>query len=232
MLNLLRSNPHGRKWLASLSYRFRNPRRVVVGQDNQIQIQTEGNIPLLSNVMFKVYGNQNQIVIHPGVRLSNTKIEIHGDRNQVSLHADCRITGSYLWVEDHDCKLSIGARTVLEKEVKICVTEPQSEIAIGADCLFAYGTMIRSGDSHSIVDLEMNQRINYAESVRIDDHVWVGSNAQILKGVQIGSHSIVAAGAIVTKSIPENSLVVGVPARVQRSQVTWLREKLPKTTMS
>lgn len=50
--------------------------------------------------------------------------------------------------------------------------------------------------------------------VVIGDDVWIGANAVILPGVTIGTHSIVAAGAVVTKDVPEYSLVAGVPAKV------------------
>ena len=50
--------------------------------------------------------------------------------------------------------------------------------------------------------------------VVIGDDVWIGANAVILPGVTIGSHCVVAAGAVVTKDVPDNTLVGGVPAKV------------------
>ena len=52
--------------------------------------------------------------------------------------------------------------------------------------------------------------------VVIEDDVWIGANAVILPGVTIGQHSVVAAGAVVTKEVPPHSLVAGVPAKVIR----------------
>ena len=51
-------------------------------------------------------------------------------------------------------------------------------------------------------------------SVVIGDDIWVGANAVILPGVTIGNHSVVAAGAVVTKDVPPHSLVAGVPAKI------------------
>lgn len=48
----------------------------------------------------------------------------------------------------------------------------------------------------------------------IGKNVWIGSNATILPGVTIGNNSVVAAGAVVTKDVPENTVVAGVPATV------------------
>ena len=50
--------------------------------------------------------------------------------------------------------------------------------------------------------------------VTIDDDVWIGANAVILPGVTIGTHAVVAAGAVVTKDVPAHSIVAGVPAKV------------------
>lgn len=51
-------------------------------------------------------------------------------------------------------------------------------------------------------------------AVVIEDDIWIGANAVVLPGVTIGHHSVVAAGAIVTKDVPPHSLVAGVPAKV------------------
>ena len=53
--------------------------------------------------------------------------------------------------------------------------------------------------------------------VTIEDDVWIGANAVILPGVTIGNHCVVAAGAVVTKDVPDNCVVAGVPARIIKS---------------
>ena len=47
--------------------------------------------------------------------------------------------------------------------------------------------------------------------VRLGDNVWVGDHATVLKGVTIGDNSVVAARSVVTKSVPENVVVAGIP---------------------
>src|SRR5207248_10050585 len=54
-------------------------------------------------------------------------------------------------------------------------------------------------------------------SVKISDNVWIGMNAIVLKGVTIGENSVVAAGAVVTKSVPANCIVAGYPAVVVKN---------------
>lgn len=51
-------------------------------------------------------------------------------------------------------------------------------------------------------------------AVTIEDDIWIGANAVVLPGVTIGQHSVVAAGAVVTKDVPPHSLVAGVPAKI------------------
>lgn len=57
------------------------------------------------------------------------------------------------------------------------------------------------------------RNVTYPSPVIIGDNVWIGSNATILPGVTIGDNSVVAAGAVVTKDVPGNTVVAGVPAK-------------------
>jgi len=57
----------------------------------------------------------------------------------------------------------------------------------------------------------------------IEDDVWIGSGAMILKGVTIGSGAVVAAGAVVTNDVPAHCMVAGIPAKVIRSNLAWSR---------
>lgn len=61
---------------------------------------------------------------------------------------------------------------------------------------------------------------NYDAPVVIEDDVWCGANVTILKGVTIGRGSVVAAGAVVTKSFPPYSIIGGVPARLLKMRFT------------
>ncbi|WP_239984690.1 DapH/DapD/GlmU-related protein [Lentibacillus sediminis] len=54
----------------------------------------------------------------------------------------------------------------------------------------------------------------YADGVTLGKNTWIGSSATILPGVTVGDNAVVAAGAVVTKDVPENTVVAGVPAKV------------------
>lgn len=91
-----------------------------------------------------------------------------------------------------------------------------ASITIGHDAAISSGVTIRDSDNHSI-----NGNAVIAAPIVIEDHVWIGLNATILKGVRIGSGSVVAAGAVVTSDVPRNSLVGGVPAKVIKHDIVW-----------
>jgi acetyltransferase-like isoleucine patch superfamily enzyme len=66
--------------------------------------------------------------------------------------------------------------------------------------------------------LETEKSIKRSQGITIEDDVWVGANATILKGVTIGRGAVIAAAAVVTKHVPPFSIVAGTPARVVRER--------------
>ena len=90
-------------------------------------------------------------------------------------------------------------------------------IEIGKDCAIGRDVVIRSYDGHTIEQ----EGYRISEPIVIEDHVWIGQGAQILKGVHIGKGAIIAAGSVVTKDIPAHAVVGGVPAKVIKENVKW-----------
>lgn len=91
-------------------------------------------------------------------------------------------------------------------------------IEIGQDVAFADGLTIRDSDNHALTSDPGHQK---TAPIRIGNHVWIGLNVTILKGVQIGDGAVIGAGAVVTRDIPPACLAVGVPARVIKKNVRW-----------
>ncbi len=86
------------------------------------------------------------------------------------------------------------------------------EVFIGNNVMIGPNTLI-STVNHPMTPVGRRKHLGIAKKVHIGDDVWIGGNATILPGVHIGNNVIVAAGAVVTKDIPDNTLVGGVPAR-------------------
>ena len=90
-----------------------------------------------------------------------------------------------------------------------------ASIRIGDNCLISYGVHIRTDmHIHSDYRIPINQQGHEEKDITIGDNVWIGYGAQVMSGVSIASNSIVAAGAVVTRDVPEGVVVAGVPARV------------------
>lgn len=87
------------------------------------------------------------------------------------------------------------------------------EIRIGDNVMIGPNTLITTV-GHPLSPLGRRRHLGIAKPVVIGDDVWIGGNCTILPGVTIGHNAVVAAGAVVTKDVPDNCVVGGVPARV------------------
>ncbi|MEB3360452.1 MAG: acyltransferase [Synechococcales bacterium] len=212
--------------LLPLYYWLQGNRRRLKGKGNVVQIDTDGYLPFLKQVTITVKGDRNTVKIQAGVHLRSTSILINGSDNVIHIGEQCQMQGGCLWIADNRCSLEIGKGTTIAKAL-IGVAEPEASVSIGEDCMLSHGIDIRCGDSHSILDLTTQKRINYAHRIQIDAHVWLGMQSSVLKNVHIGKGAIIAGGSIVTKDIPAHCLAAGIPAAVKRTKVTWAREKIP-----
>ena len=88
-------------------------------------------------------------------------------------------------------------------------------VNIGNHVNLAQGIIV-TALNHNFADSEkrIDEQGVSTTPVIIEDDVWIGANAVVLSGVKIGTHSVIAAGAVVTKDVPPHSIVAGVPAKV------------------
>ena len=199
-------------------------RRVIIG-NNMISYKNAR----LSDVVFDVTGEGNTIEVKEGCILNNVKFYIRGNNHKLLIDKNCVFKrGGNIWLEDNDCSLFIGEQSTFE-DVHFALTEPGSQIKVGRDCMFAYDIDVRTGDSHSILSVETNQRINYAKDVFFGDHVWVAAHSIILKGSSIPQNSVVATGSVVTRGYESSGIIIGGnPARQLKDGITWSRERIYK----
>lgn len=90
-------------------------------------------------------------------------------------------------------------------------------ITIGNNVVISENVTLRDSDDHAIEGALRPM----TQPIVIGDHVWIGMNATILKGVTVGDGAVIAAGAVVTRDVPARCLAAGVPARVIKENVSW-----------
>lgn len=116
----------------------------------------------------------------------------------------------FLRTVDHGAKIEIGHHVGMSG----CVIASKELVRIGNHVLLGSGCLIMDFDGHSIEPIDHRSGGGIASPIVIEDDVFIGTRAIILKGVHIGRGSVVGAGAVVTKDVPPYCIVAGNPARV------------------
>jgi acetyltransferase-like isoleucine patch superfamily enzyme len=156
---------------------------------------------LLSGWIFSRKLTKHGIIVlsegRPWPKVRNHGGEIHTENVQF-------YSGVRLEVEPGG-RIEIGNGTYLNRNTLV---HANKLVRIGRVCKIAWDVVIIDTDMHSIPGKEQDK------PVIIEDEVWIGCRAIILKGVRIGKGAVIAAGSIVTKDIPAGTVAGGVPARV------------------
>jgi len=128
--------------------------------------------------------------------------------------------GRFVWVGDrtkircHEGEVIVGRKTVLGQE---CTISAYRHVRIGEQCVIADRAMFIDFD-HGVVEVERPIRVQgiYMRDVDVGSNVWVGYGACILRGVRVGDNSVIGSNTVITRDIPANAVVGGVPARLLR----------------
>ena len=118
-----------------------------------------------------------------------------------------------LQARESKARIVIGSKTITSNNISIVANQL---IEIGEGCQLGDLVSIYDSDFHEINPLTRNESSGVCSPVLIGQNVWLGSRVVVLKGVQVGNDSVIAAGSVVTKSIPARCLAGGIPARVIR----------------
>jgi len=144
--------------------------------------------------------------------------------------------GRFVWVGDgtkircHEGVVEIGAKTVMGQE---CTISAYQRVRIGEQCVIADRAMFIDFD-HGIVEVDRPIRLQgiYKRDVEVGNNVWIGYGACVLRGVSVGDNSVIGTNSVVTKDVPANAVVGGIPARIIRmreapSEMRWERPVEP-----
>lgn len=147
--------------------------------------------------------------------------------------------GRFVWIGDrtkircHEGVVEIGQKTVIGQE---CTISCYQRVRIGEECVIADRSMFIDFD-HVVTDANRTIRAQgiYKRDIEVGSNVWIGYGACVLRGVRVGDNAIVGTNAVVTRDVPANAVVGGVPARVLRmretpTELTWPEPVEPNET--
>ena len=90
-----------------------------------------------------------------------------------------------------------------------CTLDGRGILEIGNNVSISHGSKLMTGGH----DVQHRNFPGIYEKIKIEDYAWLGVNCVVLKGITIGKGAVVAAGAVVTKDVPEYTIVGGIPAK-------------------
>jgi acetyltransferase-like isoleucine patch superfamily enzyme len=149
---------------------------------------------------------------------------------QIGKRAEVRF-GRFCWIGDgtkirsHEGAVEVGAKTVFGQE---CTISSYKRVRIGEQCVIADRAMFIDFD-HGVTEVERPIRHQgiYKREVEIGSNCWIGYNACFLRGVRVGDNSIIGTNSVVTKDVPANAVVGGVPAKLIRMRDAPKRLRWP-----
>ena len=229
----------------------------VVGQGNRVEFGKDCHI---ENLEIVVRGDFNDIAFGAGCILKNVKIRIESDMwddfhvkknviragNFVNIsNVDMELIGSlnsivlggwikvtryaHLQCRGYGSDIRIGKNTSIQGAT-LKANELRTQLLIGEDCMLATGITIATSDDHPIF-ADDGSRHNPAKSVGIGRHVWIGDGATLLKGTEVGSGCVIAAGSLINRKFVDqdgnlvaNAIAAGRPAEIRTRGVTWNRD--------
>lgn len=176
-------------------------------------------VRLVRSLRQKMFESQARLA--PGVTLieSARVVNLAGEVDRVRVGADSVVAGELL-VFAHGGDISIGDWCYIGEGSRVWSA---ASVTLGKRVLVSHGVNIHDCDSHPrdaagrhvhFRELRRQGHPRKLEGVasapvRIEDDVWIGFNATVLKGVTIGARSIVAAGSVVTRDVPSDSIYIG-----------------------
>jgi acetyltransferase-like isoleucine patch superfamily enzyme len=187
------------------SCRFHGP--VIVGKGARVIIRKKGRIRFSENSSLFIGLNYN---FPPHTLL---EIDEYGTL-EINGHVSF-LKGTKIDVEPN-ALLSIGDGSSIGEQSKIKCSR---RINIGKNCAISWNVNITDTDGHELTG--GSARNEKTKEITIKDNAWIGFNSIILKGVTIGSNSVIGAGTVVTKDTPDNSLVAGNPGRLIKTGISW-----------
>lgn len=170
-------------------------------------------------------GKNNRIIVDPAAKLKELLVVFDCDNGLLTIGPNSKHGFSMSIRIGEDAQVIVGSDVTSTTRCIVSAVEGAT-VEFGNDVMLASQNQVRADDGHPIFDVETGQRINPARDIYIGNHVWLGAQAVILGGADIGSGSVIGFGSIVTGRISNNCIAVGSPARMVRQNIAWERPHL------
>lgn len=210
-----------KKILSSVYHYFRNINSVLFKNNTIKGLSLKY---LIGGKYLTINGNNNKI-INKCKHLGDVQIVMYGNNHTLVIEEGVVFKNGTLWFENEGCIITIGKSTTIES-ANIAVAEHATSVTIGEDCMLSSDIRIATTDSHSIIDLTTGKHTNQAASIKIGNHVWIGTRVAVNKGVTIDDDLVVAGNSVVTHETPSHTIIAGTPAKVIKQNTTWNRLRI------
>lgn len=199
----------------------------ISGENNVVLLVKNGmEVPYepISGLSITITGNNNTVKIGVPSKFIGTTIVMNGDNNFFSIkptrHRFIRHTNFGM---ENGGIITIGGGISVYRALNM-VAKENKKIEVGDECMFAREIIIRNNDGHTIIDTATKEVINAPDDITLENRVWVGTRAMILKGAYISEGSVVGAMSLVNKKFKDKNIIIaGNPAKKVREGVTWDR---------
>ncbi|MBQ6099321.1 MAG: acyltransferase [Methanobrevibacter sp.] len=179
-----------------------------------------GELPKLTDSQINFKGKNNILICEEGVHLWNSRIDFNGENSVLYLSGNIHDYSVNIALHKNNVCF-IGKNNFFNGRTTFVLSEAKN-IILGDECFISYNVVFRTSDGHCIYHSSSKDRLNYAKSIYVGDHVWFGQNAMVFKGSKIGSGSTIGAGSVVSnKTVPSNATYAGAPLRCIHEDTFW-----------
>ena len=193
-------------------------------------------------IVVESHGSGNTLVIHRQAKRVPfpTRLRFDGENNIILIDRECSYHGTMNLSGSGNLAVILGGQGQLGLDATLyggdtlvwgkratswgarVWVQGGTTCTISDGCLLSENISIRTTDHHSIIELSNWTQINYPADIVVGRHVWIGPNVRIGKGAIIGDGAIIAPDSVVTGTVPRTELWGGVPAKMIRTNVSWV----------
>jgi acetyltransferase-like isoleucine patch superfamily enzyme len=184
-------------------------------------------IRVAPNVKIKSMGQRTSVKIRDGTRIHIGTVGSFGLGNKQSTY----------WQIGKDASVIFSGNAIFGKGTQIiangalefgkdffcnanCIINSGSNISFGSNCILGWNVTVMDGDGHRIFKRGENPIIE-SPDIHVGNHVWIASEAMLLKGASVQDHSVVAAKGCITQKFKKDSLLVGGFNRILSENICW-----------